>query len=236
MSLTRIINDTDTPAGKSFDIFVLVLILYSIITFSVETLPNLTDGTRGFLEASELVVTIFFSLEYIFRLLTAPSKLRYFVSFYGLIDLIAILPFYLALGIDARSIKAFRLFRIFRVLKLTRYSIALRRLGKAFDLVKAEALLFGIATAIMLYLAAVGIYYFENAAQPENFQSIFHSLWWATTTLTTVGYGDVYPITVGGKVFTFLVLMVGLGVVAVPAGLLASALSTVRKQEEAEDH
>jgi len=94
--------------------------------------------------------------------------------------------------------------------------------------------LFLIATAMLLYFAAVGIYYFESSAQPESFQSVFHSLWWALATLTTVGYGDVYPVTVGGKVFTFLVLMLGLGIVAVPAGLVASALGKARDEEEQE--
>jgi len=83
----------------------------------------------------------------------------------------------------------------------------------------------------LLYLSAVGIYYFENAAQPDQFKSVFHSLWWAITTLTTVGYGDMFPITVGGKVFTFFVLMIGLGIVAVPTGLVASALSQAREED-----
>jgi voltage-gated potassium channel len=83
----------------------------------------------------------------------------------------------------------------------------------------------------MLYLSAVGIYYFEHVAQPKQFKSVFHSLWWAVTTLTTVGYGDMYPITAGGKIFTFFVLMIGLGIVAVPTGLVASALSQVRKDD-----
>ena len=84
---------------------------------------------------------------------------------------------------------------------------------------------------ILLYLSAVGIYFFENQAQPEQFKSVFHCLWWAVTTLTTVGYGDVFPITAGGRIFTFFVLMVGLGIVAVPAGLVASALSQARRED-----
>ncbi len=84
----------------------------------------------------------------------------------------------------------------------------------------------------MFYLSSVGIYYFENSAQPEVFTSIFHSMWWSVATLTTVGYGDIYPITVGGKIFTFIVLMIGLGIVAVPAGLVASALQAARSEEE----
>jgi voltage-gated potassium channel len=82
-----------------------------------------------------------------------------------------------------------------------------------------------------LYLSAVGIYFFEHQAQPEQFKSVFHCLWWAVATLTTVGYGDVFPITAGGRIFTFFVLMVGLGIVAVPAGLVASALSQARRED-----
>jgi voltage-gated potassium channel len=88
---------------------------------------------------------------------------------------------------------------------------------------------------MLLYFSAVGIYYFENDAQPEKFASVFHSLWWSVATLTTVGYGDIYPVTVGGKVFTFLVLLIGLGIVSVPAGLVASALSKARQLEDAAD-
>ena len=97
---------------------------------------------------------------------------------------------------------------------------------------KEEVMIFFLATLILLYFSAVGIYYFEHEAQPDHFQSIFHSLWWAVATLTTVGYGDVYPVTAGGKLFTFLILMCGLGIVAVPAGLVAAALSKVRDEEE----
>lgn len=100
---------------------------------------------------------------------------------------------------------------------------------------KEEIALFSVITAMLLFLSSVGIYYFEHEAQPEVFKSVFHSLWWAVATLTTVGYGDIYPITVGGKIFTFFILMVGLGIVAVPAGLLVSALSRVRMEEQEEN-
>ena len=110
----------------------------------------------------------------------------------------------------------------------------MKRFGKAIAVAREEAILFMLATTILLYLAAVGIYYFEHEVQPEAFSSIPHSLWWAVATLTTVGYGDVYPVTAAGKIFTFVILMLGLGIVAVPAGLVASALSQVRKDEERE--
>ena len=96
----------------------------------------------------------------------------------------------------------------------------------AFNSVKKELVVFAVATFFLLYVSAVGIFYFENPAQPEQFKSVFHSLWWAITTLTTVGYGDMYPITSGGKVFTTFIVFIGMGMVAVPTGLLASAFST----------
>tara|TARA_R110002051_G_scaffold97990_3_gene168089 strand:+ start:44 stop:394 length:351 start_codon:yes stop_codon:yes gene_type:complete len=114
-----------------------------------------------------------------------------------------------------------------------RYNKAIERFSRAISLAKEEVLLFLIVTLILIYFSAVGIYYFEHEVQPENFASIFDSLWWAIITLTTVGYGDVYPITVGGKVFTFFILMIGLGIVAIPTGIISSALTkSVDKTEE----
>jgi voltage-gated potassium channel len=151
--------------------------------------------------------------------------LSYALSFYGLIGLIAIIPFYISAEIDLRSLRIFRLFRLAQSFKLIRYSKAMRTFAKAFVMAKEEFILFGILTLMLLYLSAVGIYYFEHIAQPEAFKSIFHSLWWGVTTLTTVGYGDVYPVTLGERIFTFCILVIGLGVVAIPAGIIASSLT-----------
>ena len=96
---------------------------------------------------------------------------------------------------------------------------------------KEEVALFLIVTLILIFIVSAGIYFFENEAQPDKFQSVFHSMWWTIVTLTTVGYGDVYPITVGGKIFTFFILILGLGIVTIPAGLVASALSKAREIE-----
>ena len=159
-----------------------------------------------------------FTVEYGLRVATSTKKAGYVFSFYGVIDLVAILPFYLSLGVDLRAIRAIRLLRVFRLFKLTRYNRAMERFGKAIVRTREEAMVFLFATFILLYISSLGIYYFERDAQPDTFQSVFHSMWWAVATLTTVGYGDVYPITLGGKVFTFVILMCGLGVVAVPAG------------------
>lgn len=232
MDIKAIIERNDTVSGRAFDLIVQSLILLSIITFSIETLPELETNTRELLGVTEAIIVIIFTFEYMLRLYVSDRKISYVFSFYGLIDLAAIIPFYISSGIDLRSLRIFRMLRLFRLMKFLRYNKAIRRFSKAFIIAREEIVLFGVVTAMLLYLSAVGIYYFENEAQPDAFKSIFHSLWWAVTTLTTVGYGDVYPITVGGRIFTFIVLMIGLGIVAVPAGLLASALSKARMEEQ----
>jgi len=141
------------------------------------------------------------------------------------------LPFYLATTIDLRSLRLVRFIRLLRLLKLARYNNAIVRFTKAIYLVKEELIIFTLASLVTIYFAALGIYHFEHDAQPEVFRSIFDSLWWAVATLTTVGYGDIYPITLAGRIFTFLILMVGLGLIAVPTGIVASALSEVRSQK-----
>lgn len=232
MTISDIVQRSDTTPGRVFDMIVMGLILVSVITVSIDTLPNLSPRIRAVFSWLEVVIVGLFTIEYALRIGTAPRKLRYAFSFHGLEDVVAILPFYLTLGgVDLRVVRVLQLFRVVRILKLSRYSKAIARFGKAMALAKEEIVLFvGVATAL-LYLSAAGIWYFEHEAQPEAFASILHSLWWATATLTTVGYGDVYPVTVGGKLFTFVILMCGLGIVAVPAGLVAAALSQVRREK-----
>ena len=232
MNIRQVVNESDTFSGRAFDFVVFFLIVFSIVTLTIDTLPDLPPFVSDALDISEIVITVLFTIEYLVRIAAAPKKIGYILSFYGIVDLIAILPFYIALGVDLRAVRAFRLFRIIRILKLTRYGRAMERFAKALWYAKEEVVIFFIATIIILYLASVGMYYFEHDAQPDAFRSIFDSLWWAVATLTTVGYGDIYPVTVGGKIFTFVILMCGLGVVAVPAGLISAALSKVRRDED----
>lgn len=233
--LKEIVENSNTKAGKAFDIAIQVLIVTSIISFSIETLPNLTDKQLYILKVIETFCVIIFTIEYLLRLYLAHKKLKFIFSFFGIIDLLAILPFYITTGLDLRAIRAFRLLRLFRILKLARYSEAIKRCNMAFKSIKEELVLFLSLSIVVLYLSAVGIYYFESTAQPDIFSSIFHSLWWAVATLTTVGYGDVFPITIGGKVFTFFVLFIGLGLIAVPAGLIASAFSNSNVNDDSKD-
>lgn len=231
-TLKQIIEDSDTRSGKAFDLVIQAMIVVSLVSFSIETLPDLSIETRRILKGVEVASIAIFTVEYLARVFVATHKRAFLFSFFGIVDLLAILPFYLSTGLDLRSLRSFRLLRLIRILKLARYSAAAKRFHRAFIIAKEELALFLFASLIVLYLAAVGIYHFENPAQPEKFSSVFHSLWWSVSTLTTVGYGDIYPITAGGRIFTFFILAVGLGIVSIPAGLVASALAKAREMEE----
>ncbi len=226
-----------------------------------------------------------FTAEYVLRLATAPAPGGYARSFFGVVDLLAIAPFYLGLvfagiGLDLRAVRALRLLRLVRLLKLARYTSAIDRFAAAWRAVKEEVVVVGVAAVIVLYVCALVIHQFEHDAQRdrlvplarphggfpasgahglkrplragsrshrqpthasafpdglEAFASIFDAMWWAAVTLTTVGYGDVYPVTSVGRVFTVLMLFVALGIIAIPTGLVASALSAIRAKEAAED-
>ncbi|MCX7550736.1 ion transporter [Xanthomarina sp. F2636L] len=232
--IKNIVEINDNKASKFFAIFIQVLILISIVTFTIETTPDLEPNTRFILSVIEIFCVVVFTVEYLLRIYVTNKKLRFIFSFYGIIDLLAILPFYLSFGVDLRSLRALRFLRLFRVFKLVRYNRALNHFTKAITSAKEEILLFLFITLILIYFAAVGIYYFENEAQPEHFSSILDSLWWSIVTLTTVGYGDVYPITAGGKIFTFFILLIGLGIVAIPTGIISSALTKSVDHSETE--
>ncbi|MFN8708078.1 MAG: ion transporter [Planctomyces sp.] len=217
--------------SRRFEVLVQILIAVSLLTFSVETLPDLSQNVRTALDITEKCILVVFAIEYFFRIITAEKPLKFVFSFFGLIDFLAILPLFLIGFLDLRFARVVRLIRLFRILKLARYNAATRRFHVAILLAKEEIILFLALTGIILFLASVGIYHFEHEAQPEQFKSVFHSLWWAITTLTTVGYGDVVPVTLGGRCFTFAVLLVGLGIVSIPAGLVSAALVKARTLE-----
>ena len=227
-SIKRILEDTEQGPGRIIDLVIQILIFLSLVAVCLETVPELNVYEDLFYGFEVFTVTIF-TIEYILRVATADKKLRFIFSFTGLVDFLAILPFYLTLTtVDLRFIRIFRLFRLVRILKLTKYTKAQERLVSVFREIKEELILFLLATVFILFVASAGIYFFEKDVQPKAFKSIFHSMWWAVATLTTVGYGDVYPKTIGGKIFTFVMLMVGLGVISVPSGLIASGLSNTK--------
>lgn len=233
---SHLLETPPSSLNRTFEVIVQIFIILSLVSFTVETIPDISPTLRAWLNVFEAVSIAVFFAEYSARLWRSKNKIAFALSFYGIIDLLAIFAFFLSTELDLRPARAVRLFWLFWILKLGRYHKAVRRFQLALKLAKEEIILFMILTLIVLYLAAVGIYYCERDAQPDKFQSVFHSLWWSITTLTTVGYGDVYPVTPGGRMFTFVVLLVGLGVVSVPAGLVSAALLRARtiEQEEAE--
>jgi len=222
--IKQIVENSDTPSGKIFDLAIQGLILLSLATFCIATLPDLDAGTRRLLDAIEFGTVAIFTIEYLLRMAVADKKLSFIFSIYGLIDLAAITPFYVAPAFDLRSIRVLRMLRLLRILKMARYSKAASRFRDAFVSVKEELVLFLGATAILIFLASVGIYFCERDAQPEKFRSIFHAMWWTMSALTPLGIGSVYPITLGGRLFTTVILLFGLGLIAVPSGMLASVL------------
>ena len=229
--IKNIIESQDSKIGYLFDIVIQFFIILSIIAFSIETLPDLTPQFISYLNIIELIIIYVFTVEYLLRFYVADKKVKYIFSFYGLVDLIAILPFYIFTNIDLRSI---RIVRLLRLIKLFRFNKSMITLKAALSKIKNELILFSFITFILLYISSIGIYFFENSAQPENFKSIFHCLWWAVCTLTTVGYGDIYPITNGGKIFTGIVTLIGVGIIAIPTGLIASSFISALKENELE--
>ena len=219
------LNDTKNKIAIGIDIFIYSIIFLTVIDHSLQTMPSMAKY-HDILERWEIVPIVVFSLEYFLRIYSSRKRLGFIFSFWGLVDLLAIIPYYLGLPADLREI------RVLRFLSLLKYEPAALNISKAFNRIKKELIIFSLLAIFMLYVSAVGIYHFENPVQPDNFTDIFHSMWWAVATLTTVGYGDIYPVTDGGKIFSSIVIFIGLGVVAVPAGLVASAFTEGFKKDE----
>ena len=215
---------------KNVEIFIQILILLSLVCFTIETIPSLSSETYKILNTLEIVFVAIFTLEYVARIYFSKQKIKFIFSFFALIDMIAIIPFYLSLGFDLKSLRAVRLIRVFRLLKLTRYNKAVNFLSNAFKDSKEELLVFSFLASALLYLTSVGIYYFEKDLQPEEFGSVPQALWWSVVTLTSVGYGDVTPISTAGKIFTSIILFLGIGLISVPSAILVSAYSKASKK------
>lgn len=205
----------------------------SITTFDTK-IPNLWRASwgprNGWIDDVAYVAVIFFAFEYVVRVWTAENKRKYILSFFGIIDLLAVV-----IGIGAvpqfASLRLFRLLQLVRLLRLARFSETLADLGRAFSMMRDEIVLFFSLTGLVVFLAAFGAYHFEHETQPEEFSHMGDALWWAVATLTTVGYGDIYPVTIGGKIMTAVVVICGLGIVAAPAGIVAQAMATALREK-----
>lgn len=215
---------------KRLELLMIALIILSVIFMIVETLPELENQKQVFVAIDKAFLVIFV-VEYLFRIATAEPRRDYIFSFYGIIDLLAILPGFVHAAAGLRVIRLVRLLRILRLLKLARYTDAVDRFRLALAEIREELVLFtGTATVFTIFFSFL-IYEVERHAKPDYYSSVPATLWWAVISLTSVGYGDGHPETTLGKMLTVVMLLLGMGIVAVPTALLASALGKARRAE-----
>jgi voltage-gated potassium channel len=219
--------------SRGFNIFIISLIVLNVFAVALETVQGISELHSGSLRVFEWFSMVVFSIEYGLRVWTCTLKpefsspirgrLRYMLTPSAIIDLLVVIPFYLPFffEMDLRFLRILRLFRLFALFKMARYSQSLHLFKGVLKDTKEELLIVFAATMAMLVFASGGIYFIENRAQPEAFSSIPASLWWAVSTMTTVGYGDVYPITTLGKIFGGFISMLGLGTFGLPVGIIA---------------
>jgi len=214
----------DLKNNARFEIIVSVAVFASIAIMALETFSFPDRWKRALLEA-DVILSLIFVVEYVLRIVTSDNRRGYITSFYGIIDLIALLPILIHAAASLRVLRLLRVLRILRLLKVTRYTNALDRYKQALKSIAAEATLFGSVAFVFITSFAFLIYEVEHKVQPEVYSNIFDSVWWAVISLTSVGYGDVYPVTTAGRMLTLAMVLTGMGIVAVPTALLASALS-----------
>lgn len=225
--------DNSSILSKMFDLVIVTLILINTVTIIAATFSLSALKIRIFL-IIEIVSVIIFSVEYILRLWTADllypekkpfiARIKLFFSPMAIVDLLAILPFYIPflLPIDLRILRLIRLLRLFRLFKMNRYTSGLSSIGNVLKK-KSDQLVSSIFVVFLLMIiSSVIMYYFENPVQPDVFSNAFSGLWWAISTFTTVGYGDIYPLTVAGKIFSAIIALLGIGLVAVPTGIISA--------------
>lgn len=223
----EVIFESDTKAGKEFDVGLLIAIASSLIVVMLETVkPFATDHRQAF-DTLEWFFTGVFTLEYIVRLIIVHKPLRYALSFYGLVDLISILPSYLAILIGGAQyfivVRSLRLMRVFRVLKMVRFVGEARILGDALRASRPKIIVFIIAVICATFILGTMMYLVEG---PQNgFKSIPMAVYWCIVTLTTVGYGDISPQTPLGQVLASVIMILGYGIIAVPTGIVTSELN-----------
>ena len=235
---------TGDRISKLFDIFIMSLITLNVIAVILATVERLNLQYQYYFRIFEIFSVTIFTIEYLLRLWTCTinknyrnsftGRIKYFFTPYAIIDLLAILPFYLPMIIplDLRFIRAVRLFRLFRLFKIGRYSKAVVILKKLLKDKKEELLLVIFIAFILLIIFSSLMYFIEKEAQPEAFSSIPAAMWWGITTLTTVGYGDIYPITTLGKIVGALIAFLGIGLFALPAGIVGSGLVEATRKKE----
>ncbi|WP_053978066.1 ion transporter [Mangrovimonas xylaniphaga] len=229
--LHEIIYEADTPAGKLFDIILFFAILASIILVMLESVKRIDNRYHDFLNISEWIITILFTIEYIARIISVKKPIRYITSFYGIIDLLSTIPKYLSLifaGTHALiALRALRLLRVFRVLKLARFLGASNNLVNALKASRAKIAVFLFAVLIISIILGTIMYLVEG--EENGFSNIPKSVYWCIVTLTTVGFGDIAPQTPLGQFIASLVMILGYGIIAVPTGIVSAEYTNQSK-------
>lgn len=229
--LHEIIFESDTPAGKAFDSFLLIAILLSVLTVVLDSVSDFRSGYGSLLTVLEWFFTILFTLEFCARIITIGKPLRYIFSFFGLVDIFSILPTYLSLLLPGSQflivIRALRLLRIFRVFKLTRFLGEAEILLAAMRASKYKITVFLGAVGTLVIIMGTMMYIIEGEA--NGFTSIPRSIYWAIVTLTTVGYGDLAPRTIAGQALASVIMIMGYGIIAVPTGIVTAELASMKQ-------
>lgn len=217
-----------------FDYSIMLLIILNVGALILESISEIKESFGRILRIFEIISVVIFSIEYIMRIfvsdLTYPasskikSTFKFIFSFYGLVDLLAIIPFYLPflIKIDLRFLRILRLMRFLRVLKINRYNSSLSLIFSVIKEKKSELAITGFVALLILFISSFLMYHVEGEVQPDKFPNILSCFWWAVATLTTVGYGDVYPITGSGKFLSGVIATLGIGLVALPTGLVSA--------------
>lgn len=232
--LHDIIFGTHSRSGKIFDIVLMIAIILSIIVVMLDSVAWIHNDYGQALYIAEWIFTILFTIEYILRIATAYSKSKYIFSFYGIIDLLAILPTYISLFLAGYQyliiIRVLRLLRIFRILKLYRFIGASSHLIESLKASRHKIAVFLSAVMAIVVVMGAAMYLIEG---PENgFRSIPESIYWAIITLTTVGYGDITPMTALGKALASIIMITGYSIIAVPTGIITAELTKKSKNPE----
>jgi voltage-gated potassium channel len=230
LRIYRIIFESDTRAGRIFDLVLLLAIVASVVVVMLDSVEAMARGRRVLFDRVELAFTLLFTIEYVLRLCAVRRPIKYATSFFGIVDLLAILPTYLAIFFPEASalinIRVLRLMRVFRILKLTAYVDEYRALGHALRASRRKILVFLVTVLMIVFVSGTLVYLVEG---PEHgFTSIPTSVYWAITTVTTVGFGDIAPKTDAGRLIAALMMLLGWGILAVPTGIVTAEMTMRR--------
>ncbi len=232
--LYEIIYEADTPAGKWFDIGLLIIILISVIVVMLETVQSLHQTYGYYFNIIEWVVTIIFTIEYLLRVWTIDRAKAYIFSFYGIIDFLSTIPKYIAIFFAGANflmaLRALRLLRVFRILKLAPFVGESQNLIQSLKASRAKILVF-LTTVLILTIILGTIMYLVEYGQGSGFDNIPKSMYWAIVTLTTVGYGDIAPVTALGQFIASIIMILGYGILAVPTGIVSAEYSRQKERK-----